>query len=207
MMSRLCVVLLLSSLVVFSSGCGLAKRGLAKMSRPKKGQNEEKKDVVKDTYVGVIESVNPEQQFVLVRLEQRLAISAGTQLETRTTSGLRAKLVAGPERKLNFLAADIVDGVPHAGDIVVLPAGAMGTGAPGTTPPGTTPGTPPSTPGKLGPILTAEPPPNTLPQPGIFSSPMPPSGGPSYSVPGAPGADPVPGVPPVGYPSTGPQAR
>ncbi|HSI64138.1 MAG TPA: hypothetical protein VLE43_13505 [Candidatus Saccharimonadia bacterium] len=203
MMSRLCIALLLSGLVVFSSGCGLAKRGLAKIGRPKKGQNEERKDVVKDTYVGVIESVNPEQQFVLVRLDQRLAIAAGTQLETRTASGLRAKLVAGPERKLNFLAADIVDGVPHAGDVVVLPAG---TGVPGTTPPGTTPATP-STPGKLEPILTAEPPPNTLPQPGAFSSPMPPAGGPSYTVPGAPGADPVPGVPPVGYPSSAPRAR
>jgi hypothetical protein len=199
MISRLCVALLLSGMVVFSSGCGLAKRGLAKMSRPKKGQTEEKRDVAKDTYVGVIESVNPEQQFVLVRLEQRLAIAAGTQLETRTSSGLRAKLVAGPERKLNFLAADIVDGVPHAGDMVVLPAGAAGTLVPGVTPPGTTPATPVA-PGKFEPILTAEPPLNTLPQPGAFSSPMPSAGGSSFTVPGAPGADPVPGVPPVGYP-------
>lgn len=201
---RLCVALLLASLAVFSSGCGLAKRGLASMGSSKKNRQkaeEKKNDGSRDLYVGVIESVNPEQQFVLVRIEQRLAIAAGTQLETRTSSGLRARLVAGSERKLNFLAADIVDGLPHAGDMVVLPAG-----SPALLPPGTPPGTPgaPGTPGRLEPILTTQPPPST----GTFASPLPAGeGGSSYSVPGVPPANPIPGVPPQGYPAPVPVPR
>lgn len=202
---RLCVALLLTSLAVFSSGCGLAKRGLAATglgnSKKNREKGEERKiDGTRDLFVGTIESVNPEQQFVLVRIEQRLAIAAGTQLETRTSSGLRARLVAGSERKLNFLAADIVDGLPHAGDMVVLPAG-----SPAFVPPGTpsTPGAP-ATPGKLEPILTTQPPPST----GTFSSPLPAGeGGSSYSVPGVPAGEPIPGVPPQGYPAPMPVPR
>ncbi|WP_113958640.1 hypothetical protein [Roseimicrobium gellanilyticum] len=195
MMPRLCVALLLTSLAVFSSGCGLAKRGLAGIGSSKKGDRnkEEKKDASRDTFVGVIESVNPEQQFVLVRMEQGFAIAAGTPLETRSANGLLSRLVAGPERKLNFLAADIVDGMPHAGDMVVLPAGS----APAGTAPDTPPGTEPAKPGKLEPILTAEPPPGTLPQPGNFSSPLPPpSGSPWNPSSGSPDANFIPGLPP-----------
>lgn len=203
MMSRLCAVLLLISLAVFSSGCGLAKRGLASMGSSKKGarDKEEKTKAGRDTYVGVIESVNPEQQFVLVRMELGMAIAAGTRLETRSPSGLLSRLVAGPERKLNFLAADILEGVPHAGDVVVLPASSV---QPGTQP--GAPGTDPAKPGKLEPILTAEPPPGSQPQPGVYSSPLPSAdGSSSYPVPGVPDANPVPGVPPTGFPT--PQLR
>lgn len=201
---HLCVALLLVSLAVFSSGCGLAKRGLAGMKSSKKNREkgeERKVDGTRDLYVGTIESVNPEQQFVLVRIEQRFAIAAGTQLETRTPSGLRARLVAGSERKLNFLAADIVDGLPHAGDVVVLPAG-----SPALVPPGTSPGTPgaPATPGKLEPIPTTQPQPST----GVYASPLPAGeGGSSYYVPGVPAGEPIPGVPPQGYPAPVPVPR
>lgn len=206
-MFRPCVILLLAICAIFSSGCNATKGGLSKGNAKKNQGQEENQDVPRDTYVGVIESVNPEQQFVLVRIEQRVPISAGTQLETRTTSGLRARLVAGPERKLNFLAADIVDGLPHAGDVVVLPAGAPSGTAPPTLPPGT-PGGEPATPGKFEPILTAEPPPGSLPQPGVYSSPMsPPPGGQTIPNPGVPDANLIPGVPPTGHPPSAPRTR
>jgi hypothetical protein len=202
MMLRLSTALLLTSLAVFSSGCGLAKRGLASMGGSKRGDRDrdrEEKHADRDTYVGTIESVNPEQQFVLVRMELGVAVAAGTQLETRSPNGLLSRLVAGPERKMNFLAADIVEGMPHAGDVVVLPAGA----SPSSTSPGTPPGTEPAKPGKPEPMLTADPPPNALPQPRIFSSPLPPPSGSPW--PGTQGSLPAPGVPPAGNPTAAPR--
>jgi hypothetical protein len=202
MMPRLCVALLLTSLAVFSSGCGLAKRGLASIgSKRSDRDDEERKNIARETVVGVIESVNPEQRFVLVRMEQGIAVNAGTRLETRSPNGLLSKLVAGPERKLNFLAADIVEGMPHAGDVVVV----VPTGVPQPGAPDTPPGVDPAKPGKLEPILTAEPPPGSLPQPGEFSSPLPPPAGSPW--PGSPDANLVPGVPPTGYPTPAPRVN
>ncbi len=182
-MVRLQTLLLLAFAIPLLSGCGIVKKSLAGRPSPKKERNDA--GVVRETVVGVIESVNPEQQFVLVRMEQRMNIAAGTRLETRSPNGMHSQLVAGPERKLNFLAADIVDGAPHAGDLVVV----------STTPVGA-PGGTPSEPGKkddrTGPILTSQPP---------SSSPEIPPGDP---VPGVPPSDPVPGVPPPFYSSPPP---
>lgn len=200
MMLRLCAALLLTSLAVFSSGCGLARRGLAGVGGSRERDNGEKSPAARDKYVGTIESVNPEQQFVLVRMELGVAIAAGTQLVTRSPNGLLSRLVAGPERKLNFLAADIVEGMPHAGDVVVLPAGAVPAG----TSPGTQPGSEPAKPGRLEPILTSEPPPDTLPQPRAFSSPLPPPSGRPW--PGAQDSNTAPALPPAGYPTPTPGA-
>lgn len=168
----------------------MLKQGLASRNAPDKKEPGGKEERT-DTFVGVIESVNPEQQFVLVRMEQRLTLAAGTRLETRATNGLRSELMVSPERKLNFLAADIINGLPHAGDIVVIPIGQITT-------PGSTPGRPGATPGQAEPILTAEPP-GQASQPGASPSDPIPGVPPVISVPGPSPEDPIPGVPPAGY--------
>jgi hypothetical protein len=81
-------------------------------------------DGSRDVFVGVVESVNPEQKFVLVRTDMRLMVAPGTKLETRSQAGAQASLTVTPERKMNFLSADITEGSPAAGDIVIMPAGA-----------------------------------------------------------------------------------
>ncbi len=78
-----------------------------------------------DVYLGIVESVNPEQKFVLLRTEIRVVLAAGTKLETRSPHGTMASLVVTPERKMNFLSADITEGAPAAGDAVILPASAV----------------------------------------------------------------------------------
>lgn len=111
------VVLLLLALSL--SGCGLIQRGLHSLKRRSK-----KPDVAapsQDTFIGVVESVNPEQKFVLVRMEMRMAITPGTRLETRPMSGMKSVLVVTPERKLSFVSADISEGFPSRGDYVVMP--------------------------------------------------------------------------------------
>jgi hypothetical protein len=111
------VLLLIAVLagLVASSGCGLVKKGLARKKKPAST------DSIQDSYIGVVESVNPEQRFVLLRTDRRLAVAPGTKLETRAASGLRSSLTVTPERKANFLSADITEGMPAAGDVVVLP--------------------------------------------------------------------------------------
>jgi hypothetical protein len=74
-----------------------------------------------EMFVGVVESVNPEQKFVLVRTNVRVVLPTGSKLESRSPNGSKASLMLTPERKTNLLAADIVDGFPSAGDVVVLP--------------------------------------------------------------------------------------
>jgi hypothetical protein len=116
-MRHFLLTLVLLACLAFASGCSLIKkRALLR----KHAQNAANKN--SDVYLGVVESVNPEQKFVLVRTEIRIALAAGTKLETRSPSGTMAILVVTPERKMNFLSADITEGAPAAGDAVILPA-------------------------------------------------------------------------------------
>jgi hypothetical protein len=114
MLRVLLLITVLAGLVA-SSGCGLVKKGLTRKKKPAPT------DSTQDSYIGVVESVNPEQRFVLLRTDLRMAVAPGTKLETRAASGLRSLLTVTPERKANFLSADITEGMPAAGDVVVLP--------------------------------------------------------------------------------------
>lgn len=119
------------------SACGLVEKGLLSFKRKKPAEATQAQDV----FIGIVESVNPEQKFVLVRMDVRVAVAAGTRLETRPQKGMKAVLMATPERKQSFVSADIVDGLPAPGDLVVIPPGAvpLPVGAPAV--PGTEPAT------------------------------------------------------------------
>jgi hypothetical protein len=101
--------------VFATSGCGLIQKGLARKKKPVPTDNAQ------DAYIGVVESVNPEQRFVLLRTDMRMAVAPGTRLESHAASGSKASLTVTPERKGNFLSADITEGMPAAGDTVILP--------------------------------------------------------------------------------------
>ena len=97
-------------------------------------------DADKEALLGSIESVNPEQQFVLVRMDARVTVLPGTKLEARSPNGLTTTLVVSPEKKLSFLSADIEQGLPQPGDLVFVlaqPAPAPSTPQPAdpATPP------------------------------------------------------------------------
>jgi hypothetical protein len=114
-MARVLLLIAVLAGLVASSGCGLIKKGLTRKKKPAPT------DFTQDAYIGVVESVNPEQRFVLLRTDLRMTVAPGTRLETRAASGLRSSLTVTPERKANFLSADITEGMPAAGDVVVLP--------------------------------------------------------------------------------------
>ncbi len=103
--------------------------------------------------VGVIELVNPEQSYVLINCEQRLNIPAGTELIAQTADGSKSKLKVSPERKGNYITADITEGTPQVRDLVLYQVKA---GDP-TSHPSTTPAAPTTSPPiTLTPIMQAD---------------------------------------------------
>ena len=101
--------------ITLLSGCGLLKKFLHSRKHP-----PAEADHSGNVFVGVIESVNPEQKFVLVRTDMRMVIAPGTRMETRSINGAKGALVVTPEHKMNFISADIAEGSPAAGDIVII---------------------------------------------------------------------------------------
>ncbi len=69
--------------------------------------------------VGEVAVVDEEKRFVLIDLQSYLYVPLpGTALYTTNAAGETAHLKASPEQKRPFIAADIVDGDPAAGDEV-----------------------------------------------------------------------------------------
>lgn len=77
----------------------------------------------KSTLIGIIEMVNPEQNYVLIRCEQMPAIAAGTELTALSADGKKTKLVLTAERKGHYLTADIKEGSPEVTHLVLLVTG------------------------------------------------------------------------------------
>lgn len=116
-MLRLIIAFTALGTLLFSlSSCGSMSHFLKKSSKSAKPQAPA---APKDQVIGTIEMVNPEQHFVLVKTLNRMALTAGTKLESHSPNGLKAVLTVTPEHKMNFISADIVEGYPQQGDIVV----------------------------------------------------------------------------------------
>ncbi|MDI1311741.1 hypothetical protein [Prosthecobacter sp.] len=77
------------------------------------------KSVGEAKVIGVIELVNPEQNYVLINCEQRVDIPAGTEIISQGLNGTDAKLRVTPERKGNYITADITQGTPQLRDLVL----------------------------------------------------------------------------------------
>ena len=69
--------------------------------------------------VGIIEFVNPEQRFVLIKTQGAAIIPAGSKLTALDATGALSEIVVSPERKGAHLTADITTGQPRAGNLVV----------------------------------------------------------------------------------------
>jgi hypothetical protein len=124
-MRRLLLTLAILAAVLPAGSCGVLKKHHLFSRKHSPAPADKNRDV----FIGVVESVNPEQKFVLVRTELRMAVAPGAKLESRSANGTKASLVVTPERKMNFLSADITEGAPAAGDMVILPAQAAAAAA------------------------------------------------------------------------------
>lgn len=116
MLRSLIVITALASLLFSLSSCGSTSHFLKKSA---KNAESETPATPKDKVIGTIEMVNPEQHFVLVKTLNRMALAPGTKLESHSPNGLKAVLTVTPEHKMNFISADIAEGYPQQGDIVV----------------------------------------------------------------------------------------
>ena len=110
---HLCLALLLG----LSSCTYLEKKFGGMMSSSKKSSGDKKIGEAK--VIGVIEMVNPEQNYVLINCEQRVDIPAGTEIISQGVNGSNARLKVTPERKGNYITADITQGMPQLRDLVV----------------------------------------------------------------------------------------
>ena len=89
-------------------GCGLFKK-----------KETPQPDGPKTTLIGIVEMVNPEQNYVLIRCDQPLRMAAGTELVAVDAVGAESRLKLTPERKGRYLTADIQSGQPKVSDRVV----------------------------------------------------------------------------------------
>ena len=154
--------LLLCLLLPLATSCASLRFGKAKPAA------DTAPEVPAEVFIGIIELVNPEQDFVLIRCEVIPVLPAGAELTAVGADGSESKLVLAPERKGRHLTADIRDGHPQLRQFVVYRR------SPGASASPTTPATPdaPSTP----PLPAAPPMPGGLPAlpglpPGYLSSP------------------------------------
>lgn len=83
-------------------------------------KSSEDKSVGQAKVIGVIEMVNPEQNYVLINCENRVDIPAGTEIISQGINGTDAKLKVTPERKGNYITADITQGTPLVRDLVLF---------------------------------------------------------------------------------------
>lgn len=150
---------LLLLVIALLPACHLLKR-----NKPPKPVDGTENSADGPTYlIGIIEMVNPEQKFVLIKTEGRMAIPIGQELTALDATGALSKLVVSPERKANYLTADIREGNPRVTNLVTYrPKMQPGAAPPADPPP---PPTPPPPPGAI-PSLAPPPPPGPPLSPG-----------------------------------------
>ena len=127
------VFLLLLSCLLLLTGC---------KSKPKPAAAQ---PTGQATLIGIIEMVNPEQNYVLIRCEPMPSLAAGTELIALSANGTKSKLVLTPEKKGYYVTADIKEGSPQVHHLVLVQRGeatATSPAAPATPAAPTAPLTP-----------------------------------------------------------------
>jgi hypothetical protein len=164
---HLCLLFLLGL-----SSCTYLENKLGGMMPSPSKKSSENKRVGEAKVIGVIELVNPEQNYVLINCEQRVDIPVGTEIISQGVNGSDAKLRVTPERKGNYITADITQGMPVVRDLVVYQVKSGEVPAPTTVSPtgATVPLTPVMQPDVI-PPLNAPYQPMAPPSPGFVPAP------------------------------------
>lgn len=182
MTRALFLALILPALMV---SCGHLKGRKAKKEKPEENPSGQA------TLVGMVEMVNPEQDYVVIRTEAPVGYPAGTELIALGAGGNRSRVVLTPERKGLHLTADIKSGQPQVSNLVLYYPPAPTEPTPAPTPTPTSPATPPAPTPAMSPDASAAAPVPGLPplptQPGLPAAPSP-------TMP----PQPLPSAPPVG---------
>ena len=126
-------------LVLLLPGCGVLK-----FSKKKPAPEKPLPQGGAMALIGIVELVNPEQKYVLIRCEVAPALPPGTELIALDASGAQSKLVLTPERKGLYLTADVKQGSPQVSNLVMQRL--SGPAQPAAPAPGPPPGALPSVP-------------------------------------------------------------
>lgn len=119
-MNRALLLLLLSCLLLLT-GCKSKPKPVAQPT----GQA---------TLIGIIEMVNPEQNYVLIRCEPMPNLAPGTELIALSANGTKSKLVLTPEKKGHYVTADIKEGSPQVHHLVLVQRGEATATSPAAAP-------------------------------------------------------------------------
>jgi hypothetical protein len=135
--ARLCLLI--------SFGLGLCQ--CEALKRSQKEEDDADNSKTQTLLVGTVELVNPEQQYVLVQCSPNVIVQSGAELTCLDATGSTSTVVVTPERKGNFIAADIKEGTPRLKNLVLLIISEESASNP-ALPPGVSPGavTPPMSP-------------------------------------------------------------
>jgi hypothetical protein len=160
-------VLLCVGLALGGAGCGLLRK------RPVKRDDSVVSEMLDGRRpIGEITRLEREHEFVLFRSPLPEALKEKTLLVAKDQAGhTTGKLQVSPEKKRNFLAADITEGSPKAGDVVFVPSDQKLIST-----------APPPDPGKPAPATAVEAsamPPAPAPIPTVLDQALPPLGQPS----------------------------
>lgn len=169
------------SLCLALSGCAsrgkAAGKAKARSHAPAKVKNKKgapAAEVSQGEIIGVIEMVNPEQKYVLIRCDHLPTFPTGTELTSTDAMGTPSKLSVTPEHKGYYLTADIKSGSPQVANLVTHQKSPHASSAPKTTPAAPAAPAPPASPPPIpapappsGPAKPAEADPNasTAPSP------------------------------------------
>ncbi len=105
---------------MLSLALGLSLAGCGILDRKDDGKIEGSENSPEgETFlIGLVELVNPDQRFVLIRTQSKVNIPAGHILSTLDATGARGRIKVSPEKKPNLITADIIEGNPRIGNIV-----------------------------------------------------------------------------------------
>ncbi len=150
------------------------------------------------TLIGIIEMVNPEQNYVLIRCEPMPNLSPGTELLALSSTGAKSKLILTPEKKGFYVTADIKEGQPQIHNLVLVQRSKAPATDPLATPATPTPAVQPAAASSSSPTIPYQPMPS-LPGfvPDTAGAPPPATPAPSASPP--PAIKPEPEAPSGGF--------
>ncbi len=101
------------------AGTVLCQCAALQKAKKKDAKEEKSQPKTQTLLVGTVELVNPEQRYVLIQCDPKMIVAPGSKLTCLDATGTTSTVIVTPERKGNFVAADIQEGNPRVKNLVL----------------------------------------------------------------------------------------